>query len=171
MQLLGKFVTDSPKLLYQLYKGVIKIIRIITLELIQESFELFGRILEPLSKETPKVKKEGFFNFFVVFKEFAKGWQIGYFEQMIKVVEELECHPNTPEVFIPLSGETILLVAVAPEKEICAFKLDKPIVLNRGIWHGVVSLSESSEILIIENSDATSEFHELEKPISHKSLV
>jgi ureidoglycolate hydrolase len=144
--------------------------RIITLELIQELFELFGRILEPLSKETPKVKKEGFFNFFVIFKEFAKGWQIGYLEQMGKVVKVLECHPNTPEVFIPLSGEAILLVAVDPKKEISAFKLDKPIVLNRGIWHGVISLSESSEILIVENPDVTSEFHELEKPISDKSL-
>ena len=144
--------------------------RIITLELIQKLFELFGRILEPLPKETPKVTKEGFFNFFVIFKEFAKGWRIGYLEQMGKVVKMLECHPNTPEVFIPLSGEAILLVAVDPEKEICAFKLDKPIVLRRGIWHGVISLSESSEILIVENPDVTSEFHELERMISDKSL-
>jgi len=144
--------------------------RITTLELIQELFELFGRILEPLPKETPKVTKEGFFNFFVIFKEFAKGWQIGYLEQMGKVVKVLECHPNTPEVFIPLSGEAILLVAVDPEKEISAFKLNKPIVLSRGIWHGVISLSESSEILIVENPDVTSEFHELKKPISDKSL-
>ena len=43
--------------------------RIITLELIQELFEFFGRVLEPLSKETPKVTKEGVFNFFVIFKE------------------------------------------------------------------------------------------------------
>ena len=91
-------------------------------------------------------------------------------EQTGKVVKALECHPNTPEVFIPLSGEAILLVAVDPEKEIIASKLGKPIVLSRGIWHGVVSLSESSEILIVENPDVTSEFHELEKPISDKSL-
>lgn len=144
--------------------------RIITLELIQELFELFGRILEPLPKETPKVTKEGFFNFFVIFKEFAKGWQIGYLEQMGKVVKVLECHPNTPEVFIPLSGEAVLLLTVDPEEKITAFKLDKPIVLNRGIWHGVISLSESSEILIVENPDVTSEFHELERMISDKSL-
>ena len=144
--------------------------RIITLELIQELFEFFGRVLEPLPKETPKVTKEGIFNFFVIFKEFAKGWQVGYLEQIGKVVKVLECHPTTPEVFIPLSGEAILLLAIDPEKEISAFKFDKPIVLSRGIWHGVISLSERSEILIVENPDVTSEFHELERPISDKSL-
>lgn len=144
--------------------------RIITLELIQELFEFFGRVLEPLPKETPKVTKKGVFNFFVIFKEFAKGWQVGYLEQIGKVVKVLECHPTTPEVFIPLSGEAILLLAIDPEKEISAFKLDKPIVLSRGIWHGVISLSERSEILIVENPDVTSEFHELERPISDKSL-
>jgi len=144
--------------------------RIITLELIQELFDFFGRVLEPLPKETPKVTKEGFFNFFVIFKEFAKGWQVGYLEQIGKVIKVLECHPTTPEVFIPLSGEAILLLAIDPEKEISAFPLDKPIVLSRGIWHGVISLSERSEILIVENPDVTSEFHELERPISDKSL-
>ena len=144
--------------------------RIVTLELIQDLFEFFGRVLEPLPKETPKVTKEGVFNFFVIFKEFAKGWQVGYLEQIGKVVKVLECHPTTPEVFIPLSGEAILLLAIDPEKEISAFKLDKSIVLSRGIWHGVISLSERSEILIVENPDVTSEFHELERPISDKSL-
>jgi len=144
--------------------------RIVTLELIQELFKFFGRVLEPLPKETPKATKEGVFNFFVIFKEFAKGWQIGYLKQIGKVVKVLECHPNTPEVFIPLSGEAILLLAVDPEKEISAFKLDKPIILSRGIWHGVISLSESSEILIVENPDVISEFYELERSINDKSL-
>jgi len=144
--------------------------RILTLELIQELFGSFGRVLKPLPKETPKVTKEGFFNFFVIFKEFAKGWQIGYLEQMGKVVKVLECHPNTPEVFIPLSGEAVLLLAIDSEEEITAFKLDKPIVLSPGIWHGVISLSEKSEMLIVENPDVTNEFYELKKPISDKSL-
>jgi ureidoglycolate hydrolase len=144
--------------------------RILTLELIQELFKCFGRVLEPLPKETPKVIKEGVFNFFVIFKEFAKGWQVGYLEQTGKVVKVLECHPTTPEVFIPLSGEAVLLLAINPEEEITAFKLDKPIVLSRGIWHGVISLSERSEMLIVENPDVTNEFHELERPVSDKSL-
>jgi ureidoglycolate hydrolase len=144
--------------------------KLLILELIQESFESFGRVLEPLPGETPEVAEEDFFNFFVIFKEFAEGWQIGYLEQIGKVLKMLECHPTTPEVFIPLSGEAVLVLAIDPEEEIIAFKLDKPIVLSRGIWHGVISLSERSEILIVENQDVTDEFYKLKELVSDKSL-
>ncbi|NQU80928.1 MAG: hypothetical protein HQ543_05365 [Bacteroidetes bacterium] len=139
-------------------------------ELTQELFKPFGRILEPLQGETPEVAEENIFKFFVIFKEFSKSWQIGYLEQIGKYVGKIECHSTTPEVFIPLSGEAVLLLAVDPEKEIIAFKLDKPIVLNRGIWHGVISLTERSEILIVENKDVTDEFYKLKELISDKSL-
>ena len=144
--------------------------RISTLELIQEFFEPFGRVLEPQSNETPKNKKEGVFDFFVILKEFSKGWQVGYFRYSGKILKILECHPTTPEAFIPQNGEAILLLAINPEEEITAFKFDKPIVLNRGIWHGLISLSEKAEMLIVENPDVTSKFYELEKSISKKSL-
>jgi len=144
--------------------------RILTLKLIQKLFEPFGRILEHLTAEIPEVTEKGVFNFFVIFKEFAEGWQIGYLEQMGKVLKTLECHQTTPEVFIPLKGESILLLAVNPGEEIVAFKLDKPIVLSRGIWHGVISLTERSEILIVENQDVTDEFYKLQEPVSDKSL-
>lgn len=144
--------------------------KILTSELIQKLFKPFGRILEHLPAEIPEVTEKGVFNFFVIFKEFAEGWQIGYLEQMGKVLKTLECHPTTPEVFIPLKGESILLLAVNPEEEIVAFKLDKPIVLSRKIWHGVISLTERSEILIVENQDVTDEFYKLQEPVSDKSL-
>ena len=144
--------------------------KILTLELTQKLFEPFGRILEHLPAEIPEVTEKGVFNFFVIFKEFAEGWQIGYLEQMGKVLKTLECHPTTPEVFIPLKGKSILLLAVNPEEEIVAFKLDKPIVLSRKIWHGVISLTERSEILIVENQDVTDEFYKLQEPVSDKSL-
>jgi len=31
-----------------------------------------------------------------------------------------------------------------------AFRLDKPAVINRGVWHNVLSVSGKSEILFIE---------------------
>lgn len=139
--------------------------KLVISEFTQSSFEFFGRILEPLPKETPEVAEDNFFNFFVIFKEFSKGWQIGYLEQTGKSLKMLECHPTTPEVFIPLKGEAFLAVAIEPEKEIIAFKLDKPVVLNRGIWHGVISLSQKSEILIAENEDVTDEFHVLNEKL------
>lgn len=144
--------------------------KIITLELMQKLFQPFGRILKPLPTETPEVSEKGIFNFFVILKEFAEGWQVGYLEQMGKVLKALECHPTTPEVFVPLKGESILLLAVKPEEEIVAFKLDKPIVLNQGVWHGVISLTERSEILIVENQGVTDEFYKLKELITDKSL-
>jgi len=144
--------------------------KISTLELVQKLFQPFGRILENLPTETPEVSEKGIFNFYVIFKELSEGWQIGYLEQMGNVLKVLECHPTTPEVFVPLRGESILLLSIKPEKEIVAFKLEKPIVLNRGIWHGVISLTEKSEILIIENQGATDEFCELNEPLTNKSL-
>jgi len=144
--------------------------KIITLELMQKLFQPFGRILENLPTEIPEVSEKDIFNFYVIFKEFAEGWQIGYLEQMGKALKALECHPTTPEVFIPLKGESILLLSNKPEEEIVAFKLDKPIVLNRGIWHGVISFTERSEILIVENQGVTDEFYKLKEPITGKSL-
>ncbi len=41
------------------------------------------------------------------------------------------------------------------------FALSKPIVFNCGVWHGVISLSERSHVLIVENLDVIDEFYEL----------
>jgi len=144
--------------------------KILNLKLMQKLFQPFGRILENLPNEIPEVSEKGNFNFYVIFKEFAEGWQIGYLEQMGKNLKELECHPTTPEVFVPIKGKSILLLSVKPGEEIVAFKLDKPIILNRGVWHGVISLTEKSEILIVENQGVTDEFCELKEPITDKSL-
>ena len=144
--------------------------KLLILELTQELFKSFGRLLEPFPGEIPEVAEEDFFNFYVIFKEFSKGWQIGYLEQTGKYLKMLECHPTTPEVFIPLSGEAVLVLAINPEEEIIAFKLDKPIVLSRGIWHGVISLSKKSEILIVENENVTDKFYSFREPLSDKSL-
>lgn len=144
--------------------------KIKTLELIQKSFQPFGRILKNLPTETPEVSEKDVFNFYVIFKEFAEGWQIGYLEQMGKKLKALECHPTTPEVFVPLKGESVLLLSVEPREEIVAFKLSKPVVLNRGVWHGVISLTEKSEILIMENQGVTDEFFKLKEPVTYQSI-
>lgn len=144
--------------------------KLLILELTQKYFRPFGRILEPLSGEFPEVAEKGLFNFYVIFKECAEGWQIGYLEQTGKVLKTLECHPTTLEVFVPLKGEAILFLSINPEEEITAFKLDKPIVLRRGVWHGVISLTEKSEILIVENQDVTDEFYKLKELLSNKSF-
>ena len=52
--------------------------KILNLKLMQKLFQPFGRILENLPNEIPEVSEKGSFNFYVIFKEFAEGLQIGY---------------------------------------------------------------------------------------------
>ena len=137
-------------------------------ELTPELFEPYGRILEPEDKETPEVSEPGVFDFYVIFKEFSQDWQIGYLRQTGRIVETLECHPNTAEVFSPVNGSAAMLLATDPSNRetMRVFKLEKPIVLNRGVWHGVISLSEKSEMLIVESPDVIDEFYQLPQPVT-----
>jgi ureidoglycolate hydrolase len=139
-----------------------------TSELTQKLFRPYGRILEPEDKEAPEVSEPGVFDFYVTFKESSQDWQIGYLKQSGKIIDKLECHPNTAEVFSPVSGSAVLILATDPDNEntMRAFKLTKPIVLNRGVWHGVISLSEKSEMLIVESPDVIDEFYQLPQPMT-----
>ena len=134
----------------------------------QELFKPYGRLLEPDEIEVPEVSESGRIDFYVTFKESAQGWQIGYLFNEEKMINQLERHPNTAEVFSPLNGESVLIVSENPEDEntIIAFKLDKSIVLNRGAWHGVISLSDRAEILIVESPDVIDEYYQLSSPVS-----
>ncbi|MCK4805148.1 MAG: ureidoglycolate lyase [Spirochaetes bacterium] len=134
----------------------------------QELFKPYGRLLEPDEIEVPEVSESGRFDFYVTFKESAQGWQIGYLFNEEKMINQLERHPNTAEVFSPLNGESVLIVSENPEDEntIIAFKLDKSIVLSRGAWHGVISLSDRAEILIVESPDVIDEYYQLSSPVS-----
>ena len=134
----------------------------------QELFEPFGRILNPKPEESPSAAEKDVFAFYVTFLEHSRGWQIGYLEHTGRTLDQLERHPTTPEVFSPLKGEALLVLALNPEQPggCRAFRLEKPIVLKPGVWHGVIALSEKAEILIVENPDVTDEFHKLERPLT-----
>ena len=136
-------------------------------ELTRELFAPFGRILNPQPGETANQLEKGVFDFYVPFTEPSGGWQIGFLEYTGRVLRQLERHPNTPEVFAPLTGEAFLVLAVDPEDEggFRVFRLEKPIVLDRGVWHGVISLSPKTEILIVESPDVVDEFHALRQPM------
>ena len=144
-------------------------IKILKIE--EGNLKTFGEILVPPIGLAPEVYEDEIFKFYVTFKEKAIGWQIGYLDQMGGKVDKLECHPNTSEVFIPLSGEAIILLSVHPSKDISAFKLDLPIVLNKGVWHAVISLTESSKILIVESPDVIDEYYELNEIIDKSNLL
>lgn len=133
----------------------------------EDPFRPFGRILNPRPGEAAVVSEQDVFAFYVPFQELSGGWQIGFLEYTGRVLHQLERHPNTPEVFSPLRGEALLVLATDPgdERAYRAFRLEKPIVLNRGVWHGVIALSPKPEILIVENPDVVDEYHPLTRPI------
>ncbi len=142
-------------------------LRVAAMPLEQRLFEPFGRILAPQPGESASQSERGVFDFYVPFAERSGGWQIGFLSYTGRELQQLECHPNTPEVFSPLKGEALLVLAVDPANQATfrAFRLKKPIVLKRGVWHGVICLSRQAEILIVENPGTVDEYHELARPI------
>lgn len=115
-------------------------------------FKPYGWVIEPGPKPAGTKKKN---LFRIVLKEEKKlGWRIAYLVVRDKTIDKLEQHPESFESFEPVKGRSLLYVAggVKP-KEIKCFYLDKPVVLKKGIWHGVITLGKESEIKITENAE------------------
>jgi ureidoglycolate hydrolase len=129
----------------------------------QARFAPYGRVIVPLPDESPEMAEPDQFAFYVPFSERSKGWQIGYLVNLAGAIDKLERHPNTPELFSPLGGESVLVVAENPGhyESLRAFFLSGPIVLSRGVWHGVISTTERSEVLIVENPGVIDEYFSL----------
>ncbi|MFH2137812.1 MAG: hypothetical protein ABII88_04835 [Candidatus Omnitrophota bacterium] len=92
------------------------------------------------------------------------GWRIAYLIVREKTICKLEQHINSKESFETVSGgRSILYVAGGKKpKNIEAFYLDKPIVLKKGVWHGIVTLGKETHVKITENNDVDINIHELE---------
>lgn len=117
-----------------------------------ENFRLYGSIIGYPADRRRNAKKN---LFCVVRKERKKvGWRICYLVVRDKVINKLEQHPDTFESFEPVKGRSLLFLARpgAPGRVEC-FLLDVPVVLNKGIWHGVVTQTKESEIKITENAE------------------
>jgi len=125
----------------------------------KKEFEKYGTIIEPQDKN--KI-------FDVICKEEEKvGWRIGYLVMSPQEVSTIEAHPNSQETFEPVKGTSVIIVA-EPHKpqNIEAFLLDKPVCLKKGVWHGILVLSETAEIKITENFEVESIYYNLEKPLN-----
>ncbi len=85
-------------------------------------------------------------------KEKSEGWIWALLTFDNRTMGSLECHPNSFESFEPLSGTAILLVAPFKKPaELKAFLLDKPVILNKGVWHSILTLSQKTQVKIMEN--------------------
>lgn len=81
------------------------------------------------------------------------GWRIAYLIVRDKSLRRLEHHPHSFETFEPVSGKSILFVSKKKDTaSIIGFVLDKPILLNKNIWHGIITITDEAEIKLTENA-------------------
>jgi len=134
----------------------------LALKNLNTEFKPFGRILVPAGLSQLDTLDVGSFEFYVLFSERSSEWRIGYFVGFTGIVKSLERHPNTPEAFIPISGRPVLIVwSGSKDASPSAFRLDKPAIILKGVWHNLASLDGDSEVLIVENADVIDEVMEL----------
>jgi len=122
-----------------------------------KNFQPFGRVIEFPVKGL-KNKKHNLFCI-VLTESRPRGWRIAYLVVRDKTIHQLERHSDTYESFEPVSGKTVLYLArpKSPSK-VESFILDKPVILDKGVWHGVITLGRESEIKITENARVKSDF-------------
>lgn len=100
--------------------------------------------------------------------EAPTGWRLAVLKVNERVMERMERHPTTEELFAPIQGQSVIVLGEAgpfDEAKIRAFLLDRPISLKPGTWHDVFTLSAWATILIAENLQVTGERVTLSKPV------
>jgi len=124
------------------------------------NFRRYGLVIACPAKKA-KDKKNSIFSI-LLSQPAAKGWRAAHLLLRDKTVDYLERHIDSFESFEPLKGKALLYVARTrdPEKIRC-FYLDKPVILKKGIWHGVVTLGKEAEFKIFENAQVKCRYWQL----------
>ena len=128
------------------------------------NFKKYGHVIE-YPRKRPKNRSKNLFS--IILKEKKRcGWRIAYLLLRDKSITKLERHPASFESFEPVHGRSLIYLAGGryPRKIEC-FYLDRPVILKKGVWHGVVSLSAESEIKITENAEVECVFRPLHFPL------
>ncbi|MFA6350241.1 MAG: hypothetical protein WCY12_04875 [Candidatus Omnitrophota bacterium] len=126
------------------------------------SFSKFGSIIE-YPGLAQKNKKKNLFRI-VLEDPKAPGWRIAYLVVRDKMINTLEQHPGTFESFEPVKGRAVLFVALKKDPEqIESFRLDRPVILKKGVWHGIITKGRSAEVKITENSEVKCVYWRLSK--------
>ena len=114
------------------------------------AFAAYGRVIEyPGRKKAGRTRNL----FCIVLKQPATGWRIVYLVVRDRSIRRLEQHPESFESFEPVRGKSLLFVARRREgRAIRCFLLDRPVILKKGLWHGIVTLGRESDVKITENS-------------------
>ncbi|MBZ0166678.1 MAG: ureidoglycolate lyase [Candidatus Omnitrophica bacterium] len=82
----------------------------------------------------------------------SNGWRVAYLILRDKSIGRLECHPTSDETFEPVRGRALIFVAAGRQlADIACFRLDTPVIVHKGIWHGLITETAEAEIKITEN--------------------
>lgn len=92
----------------------------------------------------------------------AKGWRIAHLLLRDKAAGYLERHIDSFESFEPIKGKALLYVSNRKDvKSVRRFYLNKPVILKKGVWHNVVTLTKEAEIKITENAQVKCHYWQL----------
>ena len=129
-------------------------------KLTKKSIRPYGRIIDRSC-----VKDDGRGNRFgILLKEQSGGWRIGYLILRDRSIKRLERHADSLETFEPVKGRAVIALAKRGSPDSAElFFLDKPIVVNKGIWHDVLAVSRVCEMKIFENIEVKTEYYSLNK--------
>lgn len=115
----------------------------------EASFRPYGKIIGYPGSRRPMNKNL----FRIVVKQPGSGWRIAYLVVRDKKISRLEQHPGSFESFEPARGRGLLYVSNRKDSRLIkCFLLNKPVILKKGLWHGIVTLSRECEVKIVENS-------------------
>jgi ureidoglycolate hydrolase len=131
-----------------------------------EAWAPVGTILEIASPD-PERARAGENEFKVVDQsENGDGWRLAVQIVRGRELRQIGHHPNTKESFEPVSGVAAICVAsLETPDELRAFVLDRPVVVNASVWHGLIALSAEAVVKIAENRQVTGVNRPLERPL------
>jgi len=119
-----------------------------------EGFKPYGMIIPARNADD--------ISFDIKLKENASGWRIAILEVTNRTANQLHCHPDSLEVFELVDGSALLLVATAEHPDnMEVFLLDRPVCVNKGIWHCIIALSEKATMKITENLVVNKNVHDI----------
>lgn len=131
-----------------------------------EAFAPFGKLLE-IADPDPELARGGRNEFKVVDESSNEdGWRLAVQIVRGRALEQIGHHPHSKETFEPVSG--VCAIVVAPNGvpgNLAAFVLDRPVVVNAGIWHGLIAISREAIVKIAENREMTGVNQRLERQL------
>jgi ureidoglycolate hydrolase len=131
-------------------------------------FAPFGKLIDLPRKGFPGPNKN---LWKIIVRQPKAGWRIAVLVVRDRAIKRLERHPGSLESFEPMSGESLLFVALKKDPGIIrCFLLDKPVILKKGLWHGVITLTREADIKITENSQVKCEYWRLDFELNKKNI-